>query len=89
MTPEERELLHRAVELGEENNALLKKMHRSAIVTLILRICYWGVIIFLSFGAYYFIQPYLNQIMSLYGSTTGEVNTVSTLTNTLKNYLPK
>ena len=70
MTPEEKSMLERALKLAEDNNALLVKMNRRARLGHIFQIFYWLLIIGLSFGAYYFIQPYVNWL-------TGELSTFS------------
>jgi hypothetical protein len=79
MTPEEKDLLQRAVELGEENNRLLKKLHRSSVLSLVFRIVYWALILFLSFGAYYFIQPYVNQMLPLLTATSSDVSAIKNI----------
>ena len=76
MTPEERQLLIQTHRMTEENNKLLRKMHRSAIWGNIFRFLYWGVIIALSVGAYYFIQPYIEQVPGLYGGIKEDVGSV-------------
>jgi hypothetical protein len=83
MTPEERHLLERAVALAEDNNAILRKMQRSSRLSLILRICYWGAILFLSFGAYYFIQPYINQMLSLMNAGSGDIHALQNISEIL------
>ena len=45
MSPEERELLKRSVELAEENNDILRSMRRSMRLARIMSIMYWVVII--------------------------------------------
>ncbi len=76
MTPEERQLLIQTHRMVEENNKLLRKMHRAAIWGRIWHIFYWVVIIGLSVGAYYFIEPYVGQIQGLYGGLKGDVENV-------------
>ncbi len=71
MTPEEKSLLERTCKLAEENNRLLKGIRRSARWSSVMRYVYWIIIIVLSFGAYYFIQPYVNFIMTELGSLQG------------------
>jgi len=71
MTPEEKSLLERTYKLAEENNALLTKMLRSSRLTLALKIAYWVVILLVTFGAFYFIQPYLDAISGTTGDGTG------------------
>lgn len=74
MTPEERELLKRSVELAEENNTILRSMRRSMRLARIMSILYWVVIIGSAVGALYLIQPYLNAIT---GAAGGVKDTVS------------
>jgi len=71
MTPEERSLLERTAALTEENNAILRKMRRSSRWQMALQICYWVLIIALTFGAFYFIQPYINSLTGALGEMGG------------------
>ena len=68
MTPEERALLERTASLAAENNAILRGIQRSNRTAMTMRVLYWAVIIFFSFGAYYLIQPYFTMLMGLTGS---------------------
>jgi hypothetical protein len=67
MSPEERELLERCVNLVTENNKILRSMRRSQMWANVARVFYWALIIGSAFGAYYFIQPYIDQILGVYG----------------------
>ncbi len=92
MTPEEKSLLERTYKLSEENNKILISMRRSARVASILRYAYWVVIIVLSFGAYYAIQPYVNVMLGSLSSLTsmsGELNSASSAAQSLKDLLNK
>ncbi|HVT75275.1 MAG TPA: hypothetical protein VHD69_02595 [Candidatus Paceibacterota bacterium] len=77
MTPEERDLLQRTYELAEENSDILRKINRSQRASTIGKFIYWGVIIALSFGAYYFIQPYVDTLKGSIGDITGNNDVVS------------
>lgn len=66
MSPEERSLLERTYKISEENNSILKSMRRTARLGTAMKLIYWIVILGLSYGAYYFIQPYLNTVMGMY-----------------------
>lgn len=72
MTPEERSLLERTYKLSEENNEILRSIRRSNRLSIAMRIAYWVVILVASFGAYYFIQPYVNAVVSTYSSVFGD-----------------
>ncbi|MCX6701592.1 MAG: hypothetical protein NTX96_00090 [Candidatus Zambryskibacteria bacterium] len=74
MSPEERELLKRSVALAEENNNILHSMRRSMRLARIMSMFYWIFIIGTAVGAYYLIQPYLEQLMGVYGGATGGLN---------------
>lgn len=89
MNPEEKELLRKSLALEEENNDILRSMQRSMRIQRILSILYWVFIIGSLFGVYYFIQPYIEQVLSIYsgaksGLDTG-VGTVNSLIDNIKN----
>jgi hypothetical protein len=87
MTPEEKSLLERTYALAQENNAMLLSIKRTGRITIILRIVYWVVIIGFSFGALYFIQPYLSSLLTIYGGGAGgsmDINKVQDAANQLK-----
>ncbi len=76
MTPEEKELLERAVELSEENNEMLRSMHRSMKIARIMSIVYWVFIIGSAVGAFYLIQPYIEGVMSAYQNASTNLNSI-------------
>ena len=76
MTPEERQILIQTHRMVEENSKLLCKMHRAALFGRIFHIMYWVIIIGLSVGAYYFVQPYVEQVQDVYGGLKGDVENV-------------
>jgi hypothetical protein len=90
-----KELVRQSIALGEENNVLLRKMRTSARWSSFFRVIYWLIIIGLSVGAFYFIQPYVASFESLWqrsGLGSGlSGNGIATTTptqnfeNTLKN----
>ena len=81
MDPETAKLLKESLEVSKQNNEMLKKLVRSQQVANIYRFVYWGVIIFSSIGAYYFIQPFLGNLLNVYG--VSGINNVSDVTKTL------
>jgi len=87
MSPEERQLLIQTHRLTEENNKLLRKMHRAALWGRVFHFLYWVVIIGLSVGAYYFIQPYIDQLTQVYGGVKNDVSGVQGVVNQLKKTL--
>jgi hypothetical protein len=88
MTPEERSLLERTAALTEENNAILRKMRRSSRWQLAFQIFYWVLIIGLTFGAFYFIQPYINSLMGALGEGNSDgTSTSQSISQELQNVL--
>lgn len=71
MTPEERKLLEDTYMLARENAEILRSIQRSQRASTILKVVYWIVIIALSFGAYYLIQPYVNTLRSSLNDISG------------------
>lgn len=54
-----KELLEKNAELVEENNKLLKKIHRNAVVGIWIRVTWYVLLIGLPFALYFYIlEPY-------------------------------
>lgn len=87
MTPEEKSLLERTYKMSEENNKILRSMRRASRFGTIVRVLYWVVIIGLSIGAFYVIQPYINLMTGLYGQAQGTMNSAQGAANSLKDLL--
>ncbi len=67
MNPEEQRMLRESLALGKENNELLKKLYRGALWGRAIKIVYWVVILGVSFGALFFLKPYLETLQGVYG----------------------
>ena len=81
MNPNEKELLQKTYELSQENNKILRGIRRSNRWSGFFRVIYWVLIIGVSIGAFYFIQPYINAITKTYGSLQQNINDVKNITN--------
>ncbi len=81
-----KQLLKETLEVSKANNVMLVKLARSQKRANIYRLVYWGVIVFFSFGIYYLIQPFMNNLMSLY---TGGASDGSSFTDLMKNFSNK
>ena len=79
MPPEEKELLQKSVTLGEENNKMLRSISRSMRLQRIMSILYWVFIVGSAIGAYYIIQPYLGQLISIYGGAGDVLKNLDTI----------
>jgi len=71
-----KELLQKNLETSEESLKILRKMHRANILGRFFWILKWAVIIGLSFGVYYYIEPYLQAIMNNLSIISSGVNEV-------------
>ena len=77
MDPELKKLLEETLALSKENNDILRSMRRSQRVSRILSFLYWAFIIGSAVGAYYFIQPYIDQLMGAYGGAKSNLSSFS------------
>ncbi|OGI80701.1 hypothetical protein A3D43_02375 [Candidatus Nomurabacteria bacterium RIFCSPHIGHO2_02_FULL_41_52] len=74
MDPESKKLLEATFKLAEENNGMLRSLHRSMRLSRIMSFLYWAFIIGSAIGAYYFIQPYLEQLVGVYSGAGDMLN---------------
>ena len=84
MDPESKQLLQNTFNLAEENNKMLRKMRRAQKMASFMRIIYWLIIIGIGIGAFYFLQPYINQIQKFMQDSGVSINQLKNLGNTLK-----
>ena len=68
MTPQTDPRNDHLLELVEENNKMLKQMRRGQRLDRFLRILYWLVIIGIAVGSFYYLQPWIEQMMGIYSS---------------------
>ena len=74
MDQETKELLRKILEVSTENNKMLKSVQRSMFWGRVMRYVYWAIIIGSAIGAYYFVQPYVDQVIGVYGGFKGGIN---------------
>jgi hypothetical protein len=77
MNPEEKKLLEETAELARDNHRLLKKMYNAMRVGRIVRIAYWVILIGASVGAFYFLQPYIDRLLTVYGNVQHSAESVN------------
>lgn len=93
MSPEERSLLERTYKMVEENNTILLSIRRNARIGTAMKFIYWAVIIGLSFGVYYFIQPIIQAFSGgLLGNgnierTTSDIGNIQSTVNQIQDLL--
>lgn len=74
MDIQEKRMLEESLALARENNRLIKKIRRSALWGRAARVVYWVIIFGATIGAFYFIQPYIEGVQSLYQDVQGTQN---------------
>ena len=85
MNPNEKELLEKTAKLAEENNHILKGIRSSNRWSTFFRIFYWTIIIGVSVGAFYFIQPYIDVATKAYKGIQGDLSKVKSVVNSIPN----
>jgi|CXWK01.1.fsa_nt_gi hypothetical protein len=75
----DKEAFDRLVALTEDNNRLLHKLVRGARLARIARITYWLIIFGISIGAYYYFEPYINQMTDVFGGLLESINSFKEL----------
>jgi uncharacterized membrane protein len=77
MTPEERSLLQRTYHLVEENNTILRGIRRANRWGVAIKVFYWSVIIGVTLGAFYFVQPYVESMLNLVDQAQESIKTIN------------
>jgi len=85
MDPNTNQILRDILKKTEENNVLLKKIHRANVWNRVIRIFYWLIIIGITLGSYYFIQPYIHGMLGAYQSLLTGVESIQTGAESLQN----
>jgi hypothetical protein len=88
MDPEYMRRLDRIEEMVEENRDILRKLNRARKIGIATRIIYWIFVLALAFGAYYYIEPYVGDLMQFYKNVKSNVEKVSKTSQNLLNILP-
>ncbi len=81
--------LDELLELTRENNKILRSMRRAQRWAAVMRVIYWIILIGVSVGAFYFLQPYLKQVTDLYNNSRGALGNFTTLLNNFSSSTPK
>ncbi len=83
MNPFEKELLQKTHDLSQENNKILRGIRRSNRWGSFFHLLYWVIIIGISVGAFYYIQPYVDTLLKTYKTLQTGIDNVTSLTNKL------
>ena len=71
MDPESKKLLEDTFRLSEENNRILRKMRSVQKWAILWKITYLLVALGIALGAFYYLNPYLDGLINIYGSVSG------------------
>ncbi len=63
-----RSLVEETKELVEENNKILHSLRRTARVGFFVKLLYWIIVFGIAAGAFYYVKPYMEQLMKVYDS---------------------
>lgn len=66
MDDETLQYLEEIKELATENNKILKNLQQRARIGFFVKILYWAILAGIAFGAFYFIQPYIEEGKNAY-----------------------
>lgn len=81
MDPELKRLLEDNLTVSYENKEMLKKLVFYQKFNQISRVVYWVIIICIALGALYFIQPFLDNLLNIYGGGMSDLNTIKNFIN--------
>lgn len=80
------EKLDEILELTKENNRMIRALRGAQKRAAAFRLLYWLVIIgLLAFGAFYYVQPYLEQIMGVYAGAQSSIDAIQNATSSVQN----
>ncbi len=83
MDEEIKTLLEANLKLSKENNNLLRKVRSSQRWSTFTRFFYWIIIIGAAFGSFYFLKPYIGNLLSIYSGSISSVNKVKDISDKL------
>lgn len=85
MDPESKKLLEETLALAQENNRMLHTLKRAMVWSRAISFLYWVLIIGSALGAYYFVQPFIDQLFSAYGGAKSNLDSIGSMFNSLTN----
>ena len=79
MEPELEKRLADIEELARENHSMLVKMRRGQVLASIFRAIYWLIVLGAGVASYYFVQPYINDILATYQKINSQISHFNSL----------
>jgi len=84
---EEKKLLQENLRLSRETNEIVHKVWGAQKWARFFRILYWVFIIAAVTGAFYYIQPYFQGVLDIYGDASSGVKSVQSGAKTITDFL--
>lgn len=81
MDPEVKSLLKENIKLTKENNELLRKIRKYQKWSHTSKLIYWIIVILFVFGSWYFVKPYLNNLLGYYQNISNITSGIENLSN--------
>src|SRR3989338_1368587 len=76
-------LLRENIEVSKESLKILKKINRGRIFGNIFSVLKWTLILGLSFGTYYYIEPFLSQYVDMLKGLASSVENIGEIRNNI------
>lgn len=80
--------MQKNLEASQESLGILKKMRRAQVWGGVFQFLKWGVIIGVSLGAYVFLEPYIQSVLSAYDSLNSSLNDIQNTTQNINKMIP-
>ena len=81
-------LLRENIEVSKESLKILKKINRGRIWGNVFSVLKWTLIIGLSFGTYYYIEPFFSQYVDMLRGLTSGVENIGKIGNNINSAVP-
>lgn len=83
-----KKLLDQTYRLAEENNKYLKKIDRRQRLNFYWRLFIMILAVVSALGIYYYVQPYIDQVITIYNQVEKNVAQFGTVPEQIKSFLP-
>ena len=70
LEPKEEKLLEETYKIEKENNEMLHSLYRNMWTGRLFRVFYWVIILGVMAGSFYYAQPYIEKLMTMYNQAS-------------------
>lgn len=78
---ENQKLLRENLDISRKNAERIQKIQGNMRRSMIVRFIYWGIVVGIALGAFYFIRPYIQTVTDTYNQTRDYINNSGQLLN--------